>query len=189
MECAALLGKVEHGAASDDEKRCLRALIPITKLTTGKQAVAVASEALEAIGGAAYVEDTGLPVLLRDAQVLSIWEGTTNVLSLDVLRGEAKDHAYSTLLRTLVARVEALPSSLPERGLLALRAHCKALVAHVTSLLADVSALESEARRVALGTGLLAQSVLLAETAVVAKRDAAARFECFTRARLGGPFG
>jgi alkylation response protein AidB-like acyl-CoA dehydrogenase len=37
-------------------------------------------------GGAGYVEDTGLPVLLRDSQVLPIWEGTTNVLALDTLR-------------------------------------------------------------------------------------------------------
>src|SRR5205085_984375 len=38
-----------------------------------------------------YVEDTGIPALLRDAQVLSIWEGTTNVLSLDALRSLARD--------------------------------------------------------------------------------------------------
>ena len=44
------------------------------------------SEVIEAFGGAGYVEDTGLPLLLRDAQVLPIWEGTTNVLSLDALR-------------------------------------------------------------------------------------------------------
>ena len=56
------------------------------KLTTGKQSVMVASEVLESFGGAGYVEDTGLPVLLRDSQVLPIWEGTTNVLALDTLR-------------------------------------------------------------------------------------------------------
>ena len=44
------------------------------------------AEAIEAFGGAGYVEDTGLPALLRDAQVLPIWEGTTNVLALDTLR-------------------------------------------------------------------------------------------------------
>jgi len=48
--------------------------------------VMVASEVLEMFGGAGYVEDTGLPVLLRDSQVLPIWEGTTNVLALDTLR-------------------------------------------------------------------------------------------------------
>ena len=82
----ALLGRVERKLASAEEQRLFRVLTPLAKLTTGKQAVAVASEALEACGGAGYVEDTGLPLLLRDAQVLPIWEGTTNVLSLDVLR-------------------------------------------------------------------------------------------------------
>jgi hypothetical protein len=56
------------------------------KLVTGKQAVAGTSEALEAFGGAGYIDDSHLPQLLRDSQVLPIWEGTTNVLSLDGLR-------------------------------------------------------------------------------------------------------
>ena len=81
-----LLGAVESGEATAQEQALLRTLTPIAKLTTAKQAVTVASETLEAFGGAGYVEDTGLPVLLRDAQVLPIWEGTTNVLSLDTLR-------------------------------------------------------------------------------------------------------
>ena len=81
-----LLGKDECGIAAESESRLLRFLIPVAKLYTAKQAIAVASEALEAFGGAGYVEDTGIPRLLRDAQVLSIWEGTTNVLSLDALR-------------------------------------------------------------------------------------------------------
>jgi hypothetical protein len=87
-----LLGKVEAQEATDWERRLVRTLQPVAKLVTGKQAVAHASEVLEAFGGAGYIEDTGLPVLLRDAQVLPIWEGTTNVLSLDLLRaltGEA----------------------------------------------------------------------------------------------------
>lgn len=81
-----LLGRSECGAADERETALLRVLIPVAKLYTGRQAVAAASETLEAFGGAGYIEDTGLPRLLRDAQVLSIWEGTTNVLSLDVLR-------------------------------------------------------------------------------------------------------
>jgi acyl-CoA dehydrogenase len=70
----------------EDETLLLRLLTPVMKLTTGKQAVQVLSEVVEAFGGAGYVEDTGLPQLLRDSQVLPIWEGTTNVLSLDTLR-------------------------------------------------------------------------------------------------------
>ncbi|MDW8361831.1 MAG: acyl-CoA dehydrogenase family protein [Myxococcales bacterium] len=98
-----LLGREEVGEANEAERRLLRLLVPLAKLVTGKQAVAVASEALECFGGAGYVEDTGLPVLLRDAQVLPIWEGTTNVLALDVLRALAREGG----LAELVAHVEA----------------------------------------------------------------------------------
>ncbi|MGH0140548.1 UNVERIFIED_CONTAM: hypothetical protein FKN15_030756 [Acipenser sinensis] len=90
MELSRLLGREETGCASELELHMLRLLTPVAKLYTGKQAVAVISEGLECFGGQGYMEDTGLPVLLRDAQVLSIWEGTTNILSLDVLRSLAK---------------------------------------------------------------------------------------------------
>jgi alkylation response protein AidB-like acyl-CoA dehydrogenase len=91
FEVAHLLGKVEHGAAAPHEAALLRLLTPLAKLWTGKLAVATCSEALECFGGAGYIEDTGLPQLLRDAQVYAIWEGTTNVLSLDGLRALAGD--------------------------------------------------------------------------------------------------
>jgi acyl-CoA dehydrogenase len=83
---AELLGRAEAGQASAAQEALLRLATPIAKLTTARQAVAVLSEVIEAFGGAGYVEETGLPMLLRDAQVLPIWEGTTNVLSLDALR-------------------------------------------------------------------------------------------------------
>jgi putative acyl-CoA dehydrogenase len=89
-----LLGKDEVGDATEAESRLLRFLIPVAKLYTAKQAIAVASEALEAFGGAGYLEDTGIPRLLRDAQVLSIWEGTTNILSLDALRAMERSDVF-----------------------------------------------------------------------------------------------
>lgn len=63
-----------------------RALTPLIKLFTAKVAVSCASEAVEALGGCGYIEDFATPRLLRDAQVLPIWEGTTNVLVLDLVR-------------------------------------------------------------------------------------------------------
>jgi len=81
-----LLGRAEAGQASGQQQDLLRIMTPVAKLTTGRQVVAVLSEVVESFGGAGYVEDTGLPMLLRDAQVLPIWEGTTNVLALDTLR-------------------------------------------------------------------------------------------------------
>jgi len=83
---AELLGRQETDHADETDRALLRLLTPIAKLTTAKQVVSGTSEVIEAFGGAGYVEDTGLPPLLRDAQVLPIWEGTTNVLALDLLR-------------------------------------------------------------------------------------------------------
>ena len=67
--------------ASDSDDLLLRLLTPLLKLYTGKQSVAVCSEGLESFGGAGYLEDTGLPVMLRDAQVLSIWEGMSALIN------------------------------------------------------------------------------------------------------------
>lgn len=92
FEVAHLLGRVEHQHAAPHEVAALRLLTPLAKLWTGKLAVTICSEALECFGGAGYIEDTGLPQLLRDAQVYAIWEGTTNVLSLDSLRALAGDN-------------------------------------------------------------------------------------------------
>ncbi|HYY45528.1 MAG TPA: acyl-CoA dehydrogenase family protein [Candidatus Angelobacter sp.] len=86
MRMAQLLGRIEANAAAADEVSLFRLGIALAKLHTGKQAVAVVSEAIECFGGQGYMEDTGLPRLLRDTQVLPIWEGTTNVLALDALR-------------------------------------------------------------------------------------------------------
>ncbi len=103
---AELLGREEAGVISEADARLLRLLTPLAKLSTAKQAVQITSEVLEVFGGAGYVEDTGVPVLLRDAQVLPIWEGTTNVLSLDALRAIQKDEAlpsFAERVNTLAA--------------------------------------------------------------------------------------
>jgi len=100
FEVAHLLGRVERGTAAAHEAALLRLLTPLAKLWTGKLAVKLCSEALECFGGAGYIEDTGLPQLLRDAQVYALWEGTTNVLSLDSLR--ALGGSQLTALRTAI---------------------------------------------------------------------------------------
>lgn len=115
MDVCRLLGREESGMATQLDTHLLRLLTPVVKLYTGKQAVAVVSEGLESFGGQGYIEDTGLPGLLRDAQVLSIWEGTTNVLSLDVLRSVARSsgmvlHAYFTHTKSLLASASSVSS-------------------------------------------------------------------------------
>lgn len=86
MRVAVLLGRLEAGSVGWGEDQVFRLGVSLAKLYTARQAVSVASEAIECLGGQGYMEDTGIPRLLRDAQVLPIWEGTTNVLALDVLR-------------------------------------------------------------------------------------------------------
>lgn len=103
-----LLGKEEMGTATTSEKSLLRILTPVLKLYTAKKTVQACSEIVEMFGGAGYVEDTGLPRLLRDAQVFSIWEGTTNVLSLDMLRAFEKEKGLTVLMEFLSKAPEAV---------------------------------------------------------------------------------
>jgi alkylation response protein AidB-like acyl-CoA dehydrogenase len=158
-----LLGREESGVATDEEQRMLRLLTPITKLTTGRQAPAIASEVLEAFGGAGYVEDTGLPTLLRDAQVLSIWEGTTNVLALDTLRALAKEGDLGLLDRL----VERETTQVRDGALGSTVATAKRALAHAREWAARAmaggpEALEAGARRFAMTLGRATALALLA---------------------------
>jgi acyl-CoA dehydrogenase len=109
--CVSLTGRLETGESDETEEVLARILTPIAKLTTARQAVALASETLESFGGAGYVEDTGLPRLLADAQVLSIWEGTTNVLSLDVLRALSGESHLAILTDEIHSRCAEVSDS------------------------------------------------------------------------------
>jgi len=181
FRAVALQGREECGEASADERAQLRLLTPLVKLATGKQAVAVASEAIECFGGAGYVEDTGLPRLLRDAQVLPIWEGTTNVLALDALRAIAREGALGALLADAAARLPERPAELVGRvrqALLALERQATAVTG------AAAEAITASARRFALALAAACAAALLVEQAAWAARaddpaaalwDAAAR--------------
>jgi len=160
-----LLGRIESGEATEAERLVSRLLTPIGKLTTGKQAVAVASEALESFGGAGYVNDTGLPRLLADAQVLPIWEGTTNVLSLDSLRALKQDGVWEAFAGEIRARLGAATDSrlqLPvERAQVAVQ-HAGRWLQATTD---ERPVLESGARRFAMTLGRATELALLVDHA------------------------
>jgi acyl-CoA dehydrogenase len=164
-----LLGRVEAGNASDEERAMLRVLTPLAKLWTGKLAVRIASEACEAFGGAGYIENTGIPQLLRDAQVYPIWEGTTNVLALDALRTLAKTgidllrNGIETIVRGAPAHAQAIDAAL------AAAAHWL----HENAGQRDV--LEAGARGLALTLARTCAAALLARRATEAPADATAR--------------
>lgn len=85
----------------DELNKILRLLTPVLKLYTAKRTIVWTSELLEVFGGAGYIEDSGIPTLYRDNQVFSIWEGTTNVLSLDLLRAIKKDQSWNLFIKFL----------------------------------------------------------------------------------------
>jgi len=144
----------------------LRLLTSVRKLLTGRQSVAVASEILEAHGGAGYVEDTGLPLLLRDAQVLPIWEGTTNVLSLDTLRALQDGNPMAAL----AAKVDQCVQSANNERLVAAGQMAQQALAQAQNWLQQAvnegqTAVEAGARRFALTCGRALELALLVEQA------------------------
>jgi acyl-CoA dehydrogenase len=164
FELVELMGRQEAGELSDEQRALMRVLTPIAKLLTAKQAVAVVSECIEAFGGAGYVEDTGLPALLRDTQVLPIWEGTTNVLALDaLLRGE-----LTTALPAVRARIEQCVQDARDERLAAAGAKAVAAIEHVAQWVrerGDAIQVQSHARRIAMTIGRALELALLIEHA------------------------
>jgi alkylation response protein AidB-like acyl-CoA dehydrogenase len=104
---AELLGRSEchdpNTQAYKDDYAVLRFITPIAKAYVCKIGVQACSEAMESLGGQGYMEETGMGRCVRDAQVNTIWEGTTNVLAMDVLRviNETKGQAMLHLQKVI----------------------------------------------------------------------------------------
>jgi acyl-CoA dehydrogenase len=166
FELIHLLGRVEHGEADDDAQALLRLMTALTKLTTGKQAVTVSTEAIECFGGAGYVEDTGLPVIVRDSQVLPIWEGTTNVLSLELLKACSDGAPLAVLRRRIAACARACRDDrLAAAVSIAGTAADRALAWYRSAAESGRAALEAHARGFALTLGRATALALLCEHA------------------------
>jgi putative acyl-CoA dehydrogenase len=144
------------------------------KYWVSKRAAGHAAEALECLGGNGFVEDSGLPLLYRDAPLNSIWEGSGNVAALDVLRATVKEP-------------DGLPAFLAECELAAgADPRFDAHIAHVKQQLSDVFGSEDpqfHARRVVEDLALALQGSLLVRFAPSAVADA------FCAARLAGGSG
>jgi acyl-CoA dehydrogenase len=164
-----LLGRVESDSSGNPDEEAadaLRLVAPLAKLTTGRLAVASASEYLECFGGAGYVEDTGIPRLLRDAQVLPIWEGTTNVLSVDVLRALSAGQGLKPLLHRIQEAVDAAADRLPGAAE-ALATAARRIAADAEAAAAEVRStrVQAGARELALRLGYALAAALLVEHA------------------------
>ncbi len=110
FQTAEHVDRADAGSALDERR--MRLLTPLVKYSTARLSVAAASEAIELIGGNGYIEDFVTPRLLRDAQVLPVWEGTTNILLLDVLRTCLKERGQEPLFEDLASRLASAPAGL-----------------------------------------------------------------------------
>jgi putative acyl-CoA dehydrogenase len=83
--------RVARAYDGESEAAFRRFATAVMKYWVCKRAAGHAAEALECLGGNGFVEDSGMPVLYRDAPLGSIWEGSGNVAALDVLRAMVKE--------------------------------------------------------------------------------------------------
>lgn len=103
-----LYDKVTSGQGDEQDMILNRLNIAIMKKETAEQAVHYASEAIELHGGNGYIEDFVTPRLLRDAQVLTVWEGTANILALELIRLVDKYFAHELFVRVMHERLTKL---------------------------------------------------------------------------------
>ncbi|MGR3764295.1 acyl-CoA dehydrogenase family protein [Rossellomorea sp. NS-SX7] len=101
---------------TEDDAAHTRLLIAILKKESAEQAIHFSHEAIEMHGGNGYIEDFVLPRLLRDAQVLTVWEGTANILGLEVLRLIKKHRVHELFLKEMKNELSGLPEKLSKLG-------------------------------------------------------------------------
>jgi putative acyl-CoA dehydrogenase len=175
LEVEAGLALVMRVARSYDEAgddpaaaRLSRLATAFAKYWTNKRAPGHVYEALECLGGAGYVEESMMPRLYREAPLNSIWEGSGNVICLDVLRAIQRDpECLQALFELLRPACQAEP-------------RVADLVADAGALLSDRDNLELRARQLTQNLALAFQAALLMEHAPPRVAEA------FIAARIGG---
>ncbi|HWB64897.1 MAG TPA: acyl-CoA dehydrogenase family protein [Chitinophagales bacterium] len=84
-------------AGDEKELQLFRIINPMTKKWSAEKGVYITRESMEMMGGLGYIEDGVMPKLMRDMMVLPIWEGSGNIIILDMLRAMAKSEGFKVL--------------------------------------------------------------------------------------------
>jgi len=84
-------------SGNEKETQLLRLINPMTKKWSAETGVYITRESMELMGGLGYIEDTVMPKLMRDIMVLPIWEGSGNIIILDMLRAMMKSKGFEVL--------------------------------------------------------------------------------------------
>jgi putative acyl-CoA dehydrogenase len=171
------LARAYDEAAGDDPAVAARAqafkriATAVMKYWICKRTAPHAAEAVEVLGGNGYVEESGLPRLYREAPLNSIWEGSGNVMCLDVLRALQREPGTADAFLAELAITDGADPSLD--------AHVDAL----RSALADPNDVELRARRLVEAMALALQGSL------VVRHSPPAVAEAFCASRLAGDRG
>jgi putative acyl-CoA dehydrogenase len=162
---------VGDGPQDPQEAALVRLVTPVLKYWTCKRAPQHAAEALECLGGAGFVEESGLPRIYRQSPVNGVWEGSGNVVCLDVLRALTRAPETLDAFWVEVETAAGGDSRLDQA------------VADLRKDLADRESIEARARRVVERLALAFQGSLLVRHAPRAVADA------FCASRLAGDSG
>jgi putative acyl-CoA dehydrogenase len=161
----------DDATADPAQEPFVRLATALTKFWICKRAPVVAAEAMECLGGNGYVEDSPMPRLYREAPVNGIWEGSGNVICLDILR-------------TLARKPDALAAMVDEmRGAKGGNAHLDTYVAALEKDLNSAALDEGQARTLVERLALAWQASLLVQHAPTPVADA------FCTSRLDGAGG
>ena len=162
----------DEAAAGDEGADAFRRLAcAVGKYWVCKRQPTVVGEALECLGGNGYVEESIMPRLFRESPLNGIWEGSGNVMCLDVLRAMARE---PQALEAFMAELDAAAGA--DRAL-------DAAVARVRRELGEVDGIEARARRVVEAMALALQGSLLVRYGHAAVADA------YCASRLAGDEG
>jgi len=159
------------------ERALARILTPAAKYWVCKRGPALAAETMEVLGGNGYVEESALPRLYREMPVNSIWEGSGNVMALDVVRATRREPAA---IAALGALIDEARGANPDYD-----AYASALMKEIGTLADDPAA----ARRIAQAIATTCAASILVRHAPAAVADAYCATRLGPRASGGGAFG
>jgi len=170
IRLAAAVDRVADPQQAEHEAALRRIALPLAKFWVCKRAPMMVAEALECLGGNGYVEESGMPLLYREAPVNSVWEGSGNVNALDVLRALTREPQALDAWILEVGRAQGEDPRLDRA------------IHEVLESLADTATLEAGARRLAGRMAACLQGALLVQHAPAAVADA------FCASRLAGGY-
>lgn len=179
-------GTVYDGAdqGSGQDAKLLRILTPLIKLAICKRARWSTGESMEVRGGNGYIEDWVDPRLLRDSHLGSIWEGSTNVIALDVLRAITREGADAVVLEDIESRLRRVSDAHAAR----LASLLRSMLVRVGNRISDLGSAPPEERESPMRELAERLYLLYAASLLVEEADAQAAMGSYRKLVIASEF-